>query len=76
MTKHLKLKFIAISLFCTIAVVMQAQTFTTLASFDQSTGANPTFQSLVQGRDGNFYGTATARGANNQGTVFKINSQG
>ena len=31
---------------------------------------------LVQGSDGNLYGTTTAGGANNQGTVFKITPSG
>lgn len=31
---------------------------------------------LVQGTDGNFYGTTYQGGANNQGTVFKISSSG
>jgi uncharacterized repeat protein (TIGR03803 family) len=29
---------------------------------------------LIQGNDGNFYGTTTAGGANGEGTVFKISS--
>ncbi len=46
-----------VTLFCVAtAVGSHAQAFTTLASFDYSDGNNPT--SLVQGPDGNFYGTA------------------
>ncbi len=37
-------------------------------------GVHP--RSLVQGTDGNFYGTTAAGGANNQGTVFKITPAG
>ena len=34
-------------------------------------GANP-YGNLIQGSDGNFYGTTTSGGANAEGTVFKI----
>jgi len=47
--------------------------FTQLYSFTYSNidGANP-YAALVQGRDGNFYGTTYAGGPNNVGTVFKL----
>jgi uncharacterized repeat protein (TIGR03803 family) len=38
-------------------------------------GANP-YAGLVQGSDGNFYGTTEAGGTNNAGTVFKISTNG
>src|SRR5208337_3389753 len=38
-------------------------------------GANPQ-AGLVQGSDGNFYGTTYQGGTNNYGTVFKINTNG
>lgn len=41
-------------LFVTTAIALPAQTFTTLANFPQSHGANPRLMSLVQGADGNF----------------------
>src|ERR1035438_801600 len=51
------------------------QTFTTLANFNGTNdGAGPS--SLVQGMDGNFYGTTGNRGANGYGTVFKITPGG
>ncbi len=46
-----------------------------LYSFAGSDGANPD-AGLVQGNDGNFYGTTYAGGANNEGTVFKITPNG
>ena len=49
---------------------------TTLHSFDWYDGASPT-AALVQGTDGNFYGTTYGGGANQYyGTVFKITPSG
>jgi uncharacterized repeat protein (TIGR03803 family) len=44
---------------------------TTLHAFDSTDGAVPT-GGLVQGTDGNFYGTTSQGGASNNGTVFKL----
>jgi uncharacterized repeat protein (TIGR03803 family) len=50
--------------------------FTTLHSFTGGNdGAFPE-ATLVQGTDGNFYGTASYGGRNNVGTVFKISADG
>jgi uncharacterized repeat protein (TIGR03803 family) len=46
--------------------------FTTLHSFNESDGGQP-MGNLIQGTDGNIYGTASEGGANIYGTVFKIN---
>ena len=54
----------------------RAQTLTTLANFIGTNGANPFFAPLVQGTDGNLYGTTQAGGAHDQGTVFKITPTG
>src|SRR5882762_3611012 len=60
-----------------MAIASPAQsTFTPLVSFDSSNGANPTSMSLVQGLDGNLYGTTYAGGGNSGGTVFKITLSG
>lgn len=40
-----------------------------------TTGCNP-LAGLVQGTDGNYYGTAEEGGANNQGVAFKVTSKG
>jgi uncharacterized repeat protein (TIGR03803 family) len=49
---------------------------TTLHSFEQTDGDNP-ISNLVQGTDGNFYGTAAYGGLYpNFGTIFKITSSG
>ncbi len=52
-----------------------AQTYTTLASFDSTNGVNPT-EALIQGVDGNFYGTTSTGGANNAGAMFKVTPAG
>lgn len=43
-------------LFCAGTIMAQAQTFSTVALFQYSNGSNP-FAPVVQGTDGNFYGT-------------------
>jgi|HubBroStandDraft_5_1064220.scaffolds.fasta_scaffold29169_1 uncharacterized repeat protein (TIGR03803 family) len=64
------------------AIAASAQTFTTLVNFDGTNGATPVYVFLVQGVDGNFYGTTSAGGnlncglANGCGTVFKITPEG
>jgi uncharacterized repeat protein (TIGR03803 family) len=55
---------------------LPAQTFTTLVNFNYTNGANPYFMSLVQGTDGNLYGTTESGGANGEGTVFKVTPTG
>jgi uncharacterized repeat protein (TIGR03803 family) len=53
----------------------QAQTFTTLASFDGTNGSDSTAP-LVQASNGDFYGTASQGGSNSDGTVFNITRGG
>ena len=59
----------------TTAIALQAQTFTTLQSFDLTHGADP-YAGLVQATDGNLYGTTVGGGAKNYGTVFRIAPSG
>jgi len=59
-----------------LAHVAWAQTFTTLASFGGADGAYSSYASLLQGLDGNFYGTTNYGGANGDGTVFSISPGG
>jgi len=54
------------------AIAASAQTFTTLVDFNGTNGAGPLFDSLVQGRDGNLYGTTSGGGVAGYGTVFKM----
>jgi uncharacterized repeat protein (TIGR03803 family) len=66
---------------CASAMAVSASpattTFATLLSFDGIDGENPAFNgSLVQGFDGNFYGTTYNGGANGSGTFFEITPSG
>src|ERR1043166_4930767 len=56
-------------------ITVSAQTLTTLHSFDGGDGQSPE-AALVQGSDGNFYGTTVLGGAHLKGTVFKIDATG
>lgn len=67
-----------VSVFCLAAIASPAQTFTTLHSFNGTDGSTAN-SGLVQGTDGNFYGTTVEGGANQTcvnnnscGTVFQI----
>ena len=58
------------------AINSPAQNFTTLVNFNGANGAAPQPEGLVQGTDGNFYGTTFQGGTNNSGTVFKMTPSG
>jgi len=69
-------------LLCATANGLSSQTLTALASFNGANGYRPA-SPLVQGTDGNFYGTTNLGGANyplnlvgGGGTVFKISPSG
>src|SRR5581483_85888 len=58
-----------------LTAIASAQSFRTLLNFNGTNGANP-FANLVQGLDGNFYGTTEFGGPTSAGTVFKITPSG
>jgi len=67
----------AIALLCTAAVIASpAQIFTNLVNFNGTNGVYPYYMALVQGTDGNLYGTTFGGGANSGGTVFKVTPTG
>jgi len=80
-----KLEFLGIigiiSLFCgATAISSAAQTFNTVANFDFTNGSAPN-AALIQGTDGNFYGTTLLGGSSDSctdgcGTVFKVTPSG
>jgi len=71
------------TLLAALAIVSSAQTVTTLVKFDGTAAplggwnsGNAGLTSLVQGRDGNLWGTTEAGGIPESGTVFKMTPQG
>lgn len=63
--------------FCvTTTIYSHAQSFQTLDSFSGANGSNPAYMSLVQGTNGNFYGTTSSGGAHQSGSVFSVSSGG
>lgn len=60
------------ALWVAAAIPSYAQTFARLTKFNGVNGDGPAYGSLIQGLDGNFYGTTYLGGANNGGEVFKI----
>ena len=68
---HLLFTISAISF--SVAVCAQAQTFTTIANFS-STGASP--GPVVQGFNGDFYGTTQGGGKRGYGAIFEITPKG
>jgi len=56
-------------------IAAPAQTFKTLVNFDGTNGSSPT-RSLIQGVNGNLYGTTPSGGKSGEGTVFEITTEG
>jgi len=59
-----------------MAIVAPAQTYNLLASFDGTNGSTPNLSPLVQGPDGDLYGTTVVGGDWGLGTVFKVTPTG
>jgi YVTN family beta-propeller protein/uncharacterized repeat protein (TIGR03803 family) len=67
------------NLYGTVFKITPGGTLTTLYSFCSQSGCTDGFEpqaGLVQGTDGNFYGTTSFGGANGEGTVFRITPSG
>jgi len=56
--------------------VVHPASLTNLLSFNGGNGAFPYYVSLIQGTDGNLYGTTESGGPVEQGTVFKVTTGG
>jgi uncharacterized repeat protein (TIGR03803 family) len=65
----------ALLVLCVITAIASPAQFKTLHSFDGTDGSTP-YGALVQGIDGNLYGTTEQGGANGAGTVFKMTTGG
>ncbi len=68
--------FVLILLCAAINIVAPAQTFTVLATLDYATDAQYPSSPLIQGLDGNLYGTAEFGGAYGAGTFFQVTPSG
>jgi len=60
----------------TVFKIGQQGSLTTLFSFDGAAHGSSPYAGLVQGGDGNFYGTTFNGGANTWGTIFEITAAG
>ncbi|HTW60002.1 MAG TPA: choice-of-anchor tandem repeat GloVer-containing protein [Terriglobales bacterium] len=58
------------------AVASPAQTVATIASFNGTNGQDPKYGPLVQGLNGNYYGTTLYGGGHENGNVFEISAAG
>src|SRR5579872_275493 len=77
--------FVALAFVCVMAVTASGQYLNSFYAFDWPNGANPYYMSLVQGTDGNLYGTTQSGGAGQEcpgfdnpdcGTVFRLDRYG
>jgi uncharacterized repeat protein (TIGR03803 family) len=59
----------------TVFKITTAGKLTTVFKFDQTHGAGP-LSPVIQGKDGNFYGTTSAGGTSGLGVVFKLTPAG
>jgi uncharacterized repeat protein (TIGR03803 family) len=77
-----RISCVVLTLCFATAIAAPAQTFDTLFRFNYSNGALPGTNQLVQGFDGNFYGTTQSGGENARdcslgcGTVFRLTPTG
>ena len=76
LSSELKNVLIVVFLGVVLAIASPAQTFRTLVNFDGTDGSEPVDVPLVQGINGNLYGTTLGGGLYGSGTVFEINRAG
>jgi uncharacterized repeat protein (TIGR03803 family) len=69
-------KLVFTLLLTALCSVSHAYTFKTLILFDGTNGGTPVDTSLVQGANGNLYGTTLGGGAHGSGTVFEMTPAG
>jgi len=67
--------YVVLFLSAVTAIASHAQTFTTLYNFASVDGHHPQ-AALIQGFDGNLYGTTFDGGSHNFGTVYKVSPKG
>ncbi|HXB02541.1 MAG TPA: choice-of-anchor tandem repeat GloVer-containing protein [Opitutaceae bacterium] len=60
----------------TVFKMTPAGVFTTLVTFSSGANGQQPFAGLVQGTDGNFYGSTELGGGSSNGTIFKMTSAG
>jgi uncharacterized repeat protein (TIGR03803 family) len=66
---------LCLSLLCLASLAAaSAQTYNVLLNFDNTNGSSPDW--LVQGPDGNLYGTTQMGGSENDGTIFRATTSG
>jgi len=74
--RHLNWAFAALALCVATPTELSAQTLATLVNFNLNTGNAAPTGTLVQGTDGNLYGTTSGNGPFGYGTIFRISPSG
>jgi uncharacterized repeat protein (TIGR03803 family) len=69
-------KILVVILLTATPIASRAQSFKTLIIFNGTNGATPVDTPLVQGTNGNLYGTTLGGGSHGSGTVFEITLAG
>ena len=73
---HWKLACVFSAVCAAAAVPLSAQTFSVITDFNGADGSDPSYANLLQGLDGDLYGTTFTGGAHLYGTVFKVTPTG